>query len=163
MEKISDNELQNNLNELAGSLDYQWNYFIDNSLQDAHPTSDLYRGMLQTLILLGGKWERDEGGHHKVYLFGVCGEYVDGRIEKRNYVQEYSEALRKRDDFKLNTKEWNDIQKEVLSILNTGIVAHNKEIVDELLEDIDSMKRFSNTSNFSKRMAIIILSKTSKN
>lgn len=139
MEQTSNIELQNKLNELAGSLDSQWNYFIDNSLQDTHPANDFYRGMIQTLTLLGGKWERDEKGHHKVYLFGGCGQQVEDRVGNHNYVQEYHEALKKRDDFKFNSKEWNDSQKEILSILRDGIVAHNQEIADELVDTIDTL------------------------
>ena len=77
-------ELRGHLGTLSYGMDSQWCIMHREDLPE--PTrvyaEGQYQGMLYTLSVLGGDWQRDESGKHRVFLQGESSRDTDEYTNK---------------------------------------------------------------------------------
>ena len=81
MEAESNNKkikaLRSGVVKLSGVLDERYNILKHASGLDRSIESTYYQGLTKAIEILGGDWQRDENGKHKVFIAGVGGKAID--------------------------------------------------------------------------------------
>ena len=79
MNKAYTDSLQQGVRTIASNLDAHW--FVMNHPEIAeeqrHFDATWYGGMTSALIALGGDYQRDKKGHHRVFLAGLSSRSTD--------------------------------------------------------------------------------------
>lgn len=70
-------ELRAGVVRLAGYLDERWKIVKNDPMTYKGANFVYYDGILKTVEMLGGDWQRDENGKHKVFIAGVGGKAVN--------------------------------------------------------------------------------------
>ena len=68
------NALREGIGRLTEHLDVNWKWMKNNfngERNEMTPVYASYQAMLKTIELLGGDWQRDENGKHKIFIAGV--------------------------------------------------------------------------------------------
>ncbi len=68
------NALREGIGRLTDALDERWSIIKSLPRCCAEVDTTYYSGLTKTIELLGGDWQRDENGKHKIFIAGVTCE-----------------------------------------------------------------------------------------
>lgn len=77
MSSKKEKELRAGVMRIVSWLDNNWRWIHTNDFENEEKTMDaveVYHTVLNTIEMLGGDWQRDENGRHKVFIVGVGGK-----------------------------------------------------------------------------------------
>lgn len=77
MTNTKEKELRAGVMKVVSWLDNNWRWIHTNDFGDEEKAMDsveIYHTVLNTIEMLGGDWQRDENGKHRVFIAGVDGK-----------------------------------------------------------------------------------------
>ena len=77
MNSKKEKELQAGILRVVSWLDNNWQWVKTNNFESEERVMDameVYYTVINTIQMLGGDWQRDENGKHKVFICGVGGK-----------------------------------------------------------------------------------------
>lgn len=77
MSSKKEKELRAGVMRIVSWLDNNWRWIHANDFENEEKAMDaveVYHTVLNTIEMLGGDWQRDENGRHKVFIVGVGGK-----------------------------------------------------------------------------------------
>jgi hypothetical protein len=77
MDSKKTKELRDGVMRVVSWLDNNWHWIHTNDFGDEEKATDAvetYHTVLNTIEMLGGDWQRNEDGKHKVFICGIGGK-----------------------------------------------------------------------------------------